>query len=89
MDMAMNVMIYNMKTISITVDEDILSRLDQLSDRVESGPNRSSMIREAMKAWVLQKEREWEEAREREIFRNNRSKLDKQAAALVEEQTAP
>ena len=82
----MNVMIRNMKTISITVDEEILNRLDQLGDREEGGPNRSSMIRDAMKAWVLQKEREREEARERVIFRKNRSRLDKQAAALVEEQ---
>lgn len=81
-------MIHNMKTISITVDEAVLARLDRLAARVGSGSNRSSMMRDAMKAFVLRKEREEEEAREREIFRTRRSKLERQVAALVEDQAS-
>ena len=80
-------MVYNMKTISITVDEDILVRLDRLVDDCrEAGSNRSRLIREAMKDYVVRMERLIEEEREREIFGRNRAQLRKQATALVREQ---
>ena len=88
MTIAMDNTFCNMKTISITVDEAILNRFDRLARQTDGGHNRSSLIREAMKAYVLQKEREREEAREREIFKKNRSRLEKQARALVAEQNS-
>ena len=77
-------MFHTMKTISITVDEAILNRLDRLAARV--GQDRSSLIREAMKDYACKKERQGAEAHERDIFTKNRSRLEKQLRALVAEQ---
>ena len=83
-------MIYNMKTISITVDEEILSRLDRLAEKgLEERSNRSSMVREAMREYVSRMERQVEEEREREVFRQQRTQLEKEAIALVREQATP
>ena len=83
-------MIYNMKTISITVDQDILARLDRLAGKgSKQRSNRSSMVRDAMREYVSRIERQVEEEREREVFRQQRTRLEKEAIALVREQATP
>ena len=79
-----------MKTISITVDEDTLTRLDKLAeDRTGAVFSRSSLIREAMRDYVVRVERLIEEERERAIFRQRRTELAREATALVREQAKP
>jgi metal-responsive CopG/Arc/MetJ family transcriptional regulator len=85
-------MIRNMKTIAITIDEQILSRIDEMIDLArKSGAkgNRSLVIREAVKAYVLQHERTSEGAREAAIIRRHRGRLRRQAQAAVREQAKP
>ena len=76
----------NMKTIAITIEENVIERIDQLVASGEGLGNRSRVIREAVREYLTRTDRAAEEAREREIFRRNRAKLANQAAALVEEQ---
>lgn len=79
-----------MKTIAITIDEDILRRIDDVAaGQGKLAVNRSKFIREAVKDHLARIERASEEEREREIFRRNRSRLHKQAVALIKEQGKP
>ena len=78
-----------MRTIAITIDEDILDRIDRLASSSDGPANRSKVIREAIREYLTRADRFAEEAREREIFRRNRTKLANQAAALVKEQAKP
>jgi len=74
-----------MKTIAISIDEDMLQRIDRLS----IGVNRSQLIRKAVQDYLTHLERIAEEEREREIFKRNRRRLERQAIALVKEQAKP
>ena len=77
-----------MKTIAITIEEDVLRRIDEIAGhKGQSGANRSRFIRDAIKDYLARIEKESEEEREREIFKRNRSKLHRQALALIKEQT--
>jgi metal-responsive CopG/Arc/MetJ family transcriptional regulator len=79
-----------MKTIAITIEEDILDRIDRIAGRDRThGNNRSHFIREAVRHYLERIERETEEEREREIFRRHRGRLARQAAALIKEQAKP
>ena len=78
-----------MKTIAITIEEDILERIDRLNSERAEAPNRSRVIRTAVKEYLQRVERLAEEEQEREIFRRHRGKLSRQAAALVKEQAQP
>ena len=71
-----------MKTIAISIDGDMLRRIDRLS----VGVNRSQLIRKAVQDYLTHLERIAEEEREREIFKRNRRRLERQAIALVKEQ---
>lgn len=76
-----------MRTIAITIDEDIIERMDQLSSRIGPGrTNRSSIIRQAVREYLSRIECETEQERETEIFKAHRKKLALQTAALVKEQ---
>jgi metal-responsive CopG/Arc/MetJ family transcriptional regulator len=76
-----------MKTIAITIDEDMLRRIDRLVTKGEATvKNRSQVIRQAVREYVARLERLAEEEREREVFRRHRQLLERQARALVEEQ---
>jgi predicted transcriptional regulator len=76
-----------MKTVSTTVDEDILARLDKLAGGSQSGSrSRSSMIRDALRAHVARMERKIEHERETKVFRRHRKRLDKEVAALLRDQ---
>ena len=74
-----------MKTIAVTIDEAMLSRIDRL---VGSGswPSRSGFVRSAAQDLLNRLERKVEEERERRIFRQARQRLEKQAETLVQEQ---
>jgi metal-responsive CopG/Arc/MetJ family transcriptional regulator len=78
-----------MKTIAITIDDEVLNRIDQLMERSPEKTNRSKIIREAVREYLLRVERTREEEREREIFRKNRKLLARQAEVLVKEQAKP
>lgn len=73
-----------MKTIAITIDDESLKRLGDLEQK--KGMNRSQVVREAVRLYVETEERRRDEEQEREVFRRLKSKLGKQAAALMKEQ---
>jgi metal-responsive CopG/Arc/MetJ family transcriptional regulator len=75
-----------MKTIAITIEDDMLDRIDRVAATRRGSSNRSRVIREALREYLLRVERLAEEEREREIFRRHKGKLARQALALVKEQ---
>ena len=75
-----------MKTIAISIDDDIVERLDRLSAVRGGAVNRSLTIRQAVREYLAREERIAEEQREAVIFRKNRAKLARQAEALVKDQ---
>ena len=80
-------MVSNMKTIAVTIDEPTLKRLDRLTNKVDLPyRSRSAVIRKAVEQFANRLERESEEQRETEIFRRHRSRLNRQATALIKEQ---
>ena len=70
-----------MKTIAITIDEDLLARMDRLGDR-----NRSLLVREAVAQYVVRREREVAEAAEDAVIRRHRRRISREATALVRAQ---
>ena len=79
-----------MKTIAITIGEDMLQRIDEITgDNRQAAGNRSQFIREAIKEHIARIQKIAEEEREREIFKRNRSKLHREALALIKEQAKP
>src|SRR3989442_8016340 len=80
--------VHNMRTIAITIEEHMLKAIDRLAQG-EGSSNRSRVIREALREYLLRVERLEEEVRETEIFRRHRGQLARQAAALVKEQAKP
>lgn len=82
--------VYNMKTIAITIDEPTLERIDCLmTNNSVPWKSRSEVIRQAVQEFVARLERAAEDEREREIFRRHSALLNRQAAALVKEQAKP
>ena len=76
-----------MKTIAITIGEDVLLRIDRAAGKRAGGAaNRSQFIREAVDDYLTRTESALEGAREREIFRRNKRRLHRQAVALIKEQ---
>lgn len=79
-----------MKTIAITIEEDILDRVDRLARQDRSnGANRSRIIRQAVREYISRLERQVEDARETTIVRRHRARLARQASALIAEQAKP
>ena len=77
----------NMNTIAITIDEPTLKRVDRLAtDAQFPFKNRSEVIRRAVEQFVKRLERDAEEKRETEIFRRHKSRLNREAVALIKEQ---
>jgi metal-responsive CopG/Arc/MetJ family transcriptional regulator len=70
-----------MKTIAVTIDEDLVARMDRLGDR-----NRSLLVREAVAQYVARREREMTEAAEDAVVRRHRRRISREAAALVRAQ---
>ena len=81
--------IYNMKTIAITIDDDMLTRVDRLAGSRQGSRNRSRVIRQAVHEYVLRLERMAQEDHEAAVFRRHRERLAQQARALVREQAKP
>lgn len=79
----------NMKTIAMTIDEPTLKRIDRLTATDNKWKSRSEVIRQAVHRFVGDLERADEQAHEREVFRRNKARLERQAAALIEEQAKP
>lgn len=76
-----------MKTIAITIDENVLQRIDSfVAGGGRTHRNRSQVIRQAVEEYLERLERLAEEEREREIFQRHRQRLARQAIALVKEQ---
>jgi metal-responsive CopG/Arc/MetJ family transcriptional regulator len=83
-------MIDNMKTIAITIDADMLDRLDRLAGQGHRIPrNRSRVIREAVREYVSRLEGQAQDEQEAAVVRRHRSRLARQASALVREQAKP
>ena len=72
-------MLFDMKTIAITIDDDTLERVD----RIGGSRSRSRVIREAVKEYVARLERAAEGEREATVIRRHRGRLAQQARALV------
>jgi metal-responsive CopG/Arc/MetJ family transcriptional regulator len=76
-----------MRTIAVSIDEPTLHRIDKLmAGDSAAWPSRSEVVRQAVQQFIARLERVAKEDREREIFRRNRARLNRQAAALVKEQ---
>ena len=79
-----------MKTIAITIEDDILERVDRLTGRgAGNAKNRSHFIRQAVREYVARLEHVAEEQREAGIVRQHRKRLAQQARALVRQQAKP
>jgi metal-responsive CopG/Arc/MetJ family transcriptional regulator len=72
-----------MKTIAITIGDDILKRIDRVSE------NRSEFIRKAVGDFLMRMEQTAEEERERAILRRHRERLRREAIALIKDQAKP
>ena len=81
--------LYIVKTIAITIEEDILKRVDQAAARRGATANRSLVIRTAVREYLARLERMADEDRERDILKRHGRRLARQAAALVKEQAKP
>ena len=79
-----------MKTIAITIDEDMLRSLEEISQKSPTRvKSRSRIIRMAIKDFVARRQQQAREAREREIFKRHRTRMARQARALISEQAKP
>jgi Arc/MetJ-type ribon-helix-helix transcriptional regulator len=81
-----SIIVANMKTIAITVDEDTLSSVDALVATSSRLRNRSAVVRAALRDFTEREQRRQTEEREREILRKQRQRLARQARALIAEQ---
>jgi metal-responsive CopG/Arc/MetJ family transcriptional regulator len=85
-----DIIIFNMKTIAISIEEDILRSMDELAKKhPRHGGNRSRIVRAAIKEFLKKEQRQAREAREREIFKRHQARLERQARALISEQAKP
>ena len=88
-----------MKTIAISIDSPTLAAIDRIaralgkrSGRGERGrraPNRSEVIRDALRRFVQHYERQNREAEERRILSTHRVRLGRELEALIAEQAEP
>jgi metal-responsive CopG/Arc/MetJ family transcriptional regulator len=79
-----------MRTIAITIDEPTLGRVDEVLGRSPCpARNRSALVREALHDYLRQLDARAADEAERRVWRRHRSRLDREAAALVEEQAVP
>lgn len=89
-----------MKTIAISIDESSLAAIDRIAATramparggVSSGSrkaNRSAVIRRALRDFILTRQTQEREERERVILKAHRERVRRQAEALVAEQAQP
>ena len=72
----------NMKTIAITIDEKTLEMLDELTANSPRARNRSALVCAAIQEFAQRTRRRELEAREDRMLNNRRRRLRRQAAAL-------
>ena len=77
-----------MRTIAISIDEPTLAALDRLAAKGAAG-RRSALVREAVAQFLERRERQEQEERERAVFARHRSRLAREAKALVAAQARP
>ena len=75
-----------MRTIAITIDDDILKLLDELT---AGRRTRSALVRAALREFAERERRRAVEEREQEIFRSHRKQLAREARLLIREQARP
>ena len=75
-----------MKTIAITIDEETLARIDELTASSNRFGSRSALVRDALATYVARERRLGEEKRERQVIREHKQSLNEQLEALVDEQ---
>ena len=78
-----------MKTIAVTIDSPTLQRIDRLVVAGAPWKSRSQVVRHAVQQFIARLEGTTEKEREPEIFRRNRTRLNRQAAALIKGQEKP
>lgn len=89
-----------MRTIAISIDESSLAAVDRIAATravparggVSSGSrraNRSAVIRLALRGFILTRQKQERDERERVILKAHRERLRRQAEALVAEQAQP
>lgn len=78
-----------MKTIAISIDEPTLSALDRLAQKGSAQGKRSELVREALVEFLARREAQEQEALERAAIAKHRSRLARQAKAMVAEQARP
>ena len=82
----------HMKTIAISIDEASLAAVDRLAQaagRRRNGrkvPNRSEVVRQALREFLDRRRRHEREERDRRILSDHRGEIERQAASLVAEQ---
>jgi metal-responsive CopG/Arc/MetJ family transcriptional regulator len=79
----------NMKTIAVTIDEGTLQLLDELTAGEPRRRTRSALVRTALREFAERERRRQVEEREREIFRQNRKQLAREARMLLADQARP
>jgi metal-responsive CopG/Arc/MetJ family transcriptional regulator len=81
-----------MKTIAISIDEASLAAVDRLAQAAgrrrngRKGPNRSEVVRQALREFLDRRRRHEREERDRRILSDHRGEIERQAASLVAEQ---
>jgi metal-responsive CopG/Arc/MetJ family transcriptional regulator len=81
-----------MKTIAISIDEASLAAVDRLAQAAgrrrsgRKGPNRSEVVRQALREFLARRRRHEREERDRRILSEHRDEIERQAASLVAEQ---
>jgi Arc/MetJ-type ribon-helix-helix transcriptional regulator len=78
-----------MKTIAVTIDEETLTHIDELTASSDRYASRSALVREALAAYLAREGRLVEEERERRVISKHRKSLNEQLEALVAEQARP
>ncbi len=85
-----------MKTIAISIEEELLGQVDRLARARRASraggstrarrPNRSEVVRDAVREFVSRAQRQRQENRDREVVAAHRDRLARQLEALVGEQ---
>jgi metal-responsive CopG/Arc/MetJ family transcriptional regulator len=78
-----------MKTIAISIDEPTLGALDRLVQKRRVRGKRSELVREALVEFLARRQGLEQEAIERAAIKQHRSRLARQAKAMVTEQAKP
>ena len=81
--------ISNMKTIAVTIDDATLKLLDELAGAFPQLRSRSALVRTALREFAERERRREIEAKDGEVFRKHRKRLERQARILISEQARP